>query len=75
MEIVLKIPYQNDRDDYGLCKENLYFDIIQEAMADGLEEGDGEDMAGEAILQLVKEFMQGVGHLGDVSYGHGDKRW
>jgi hypothetical protein len=55
--------------------ESLYFDIIEEAQADGLEDADGEDMAGEAILQIVREFMQTVGHLGDVSYGHGDKRW
>jgi hypothetical protein len=54
---------------------HLYFDIIDQAMADGQEETEGEDIAGKAILQIVKEFMQTVGHVGDVSYGHGDKRW
>ena len=54
---------------------NLYGQIEEDAMLDGLEEGEAEDAAGEAIMQLVKEFLGGMGHYGDVSYTHGDKRW
>lgn len=43
--------------------EKMYDGIIESAVADGLEEDEAEDMAGEAVLELARGIVAGFGHL------------
>ena len=54
---------------------DMYEIMEQNIVDDGFMREEAEDMAGKAVMEVVKEFMSGMGHLGSTSYTHGDKTW
>lgn len=42
--------------------EKLYLGIVDDAIDDGAEEAEAEDMAGEALLELVRGILSNMGH-------------
>lgn len=42
--------------------EKLYMGIVDDALDDGAEEAEAEDMAGEALLELVRGILSNMGH-------------
>jgi serine/threonine protein phosphatase PrpC len=53
---------------------DMYEIMEQNIVDDGFMREEAEDMAAGVVMELVREFMSSMGHLGDTSYTHGDKK-